>query len=116
MELFAGFQVDAVVIKRLDDRERLDAVDSGGMESFAAVLELFLNDESHSEQCGACLTAHLHNAAAGVAEGKEVIKENDGVCVFVSPDEEPDYIVKSVNNDYSPKLFTLERRVAYGGK
>jgi len=49
-------------------------------------------------------------------EGKEVIKENDGVCVFVSPDEDPDYIVKSVNNDYSPKLFTLERRVAYGGK
>ena len=46
----------------------------------------------------------------------EVIKENDGVCVFVPPDEEPDYIVKSVNNDYSPKLFTLERRVAYGGK
>lgn len=49
-------------------------------------------------------------------EGPEVIKEHDGICVDVSPDEEPDYIVKSVNTDYSPKLFTLERRVAYGGK
>lgn len=47
-------------------------------------------------------------------EGPEVIKEHDGICVYVSPDEEPDYIVKSVNTDYSPKLFTLERRVAYG--
>lgn len=49
-------------------------------------------------------------------KGTEVIKENDGICVYVGPDEDPDYIVKSTNYDYSPKLFTLERRVSYGSR
>ena len=47
-------------------------------------------------------------------EGREVIRENDGICVFVSADAEPDYIVKSVNADYAPKVYALERRVSYG--
>lgn len=46
-------------------------------------------------------------------EGTEVINENDGICVFVSAEDEPDYFVKSVNEDYSPNLYTLERRVSY---
>lgn len=48
-------------------------------------------------------------------EGDEVISEKDGICVFVSADEEPDYEVRSVNTDYRPWVYTLERRVSYGG-
>ena len=57
---------------------------------------------------------HLAYIANMEYEGTEHIAENDGICVFVSADSKPDYIVKSVNKDYSPKVFTLERRGSYG--
>ena len=41
-------------------------------------------------------------------EGAEVIHENDGICVFVSADQKPDYRVVSVNADHKPVLYLLE--------
>jgi hypothetical protein len=41
-------------------------------------------------------------------EGAEVIKENDGICVFVSADADPDYRVIAVNADYKPVRYLLE--------
>lgn len=41
-------------------------------------------------------------------EGEEVINENDGICVFVSADTQPDYRVVSVNADHKPVLYLLE--------
>lgn len=41
-------------------------------------------------------------------EGAEVINENDGICVFVSSENDPDYKVISVNADYKPVRFLLE--------
>lgn len=41
-------------------------------------------------------------------EGAETISENDGICVFVSADETPDYRVISVNADYKPVRYLLE--------
>ena len=41
-------------------------------------------------------------------EGAETINENDGICVFVSADQEPDYRVVSVNADHKPVIYLLE--------
>ena len=41
-------------------------------------------------------------------ESAEVINENDGICVFVSSENDPDYKVISVNADYKPVRFLLE--------
>lgn len=41
-------------------------------------------------------------------EGAETIAENDGVCVLVSPERDPDYRVVSVNADHRPVLCLLE--------
>ena len=41
-------------------------------------------------------------------EGAETISENDGICVFVSSDQKPDYRVISVNADYRPVRYLLE--------
>lgn len=41
--------------------------------------------------------------------GNEDIQENDGICVFVQPDNEPDYKVISIKPEYSPKILELER-------
>lgn len=41
-------------------------------------------------------------------EGAETINENDGICVFVSANQEPDYRVVSVNADHKPVTYLLE--------
>lgn len=42
-------------------------------------------------------------------EGTETIKENDGICVYVSEEDKPDYRVISINDDNIPARITLER-------
>ena len=46
-------------------------------------------------------------------EGSEPISVNDGICVDVAGDAEPDYIVIAANEDYSPKVYTLEARIEH---
>lgn len=41
-------------------------------------------------------------------EGSETMKEGDGICVNVGPEEAPDYKIISIK-DYSPKLMELEK-------
>lgn len=42
-------------------------------------------------------------------QGDEDIKENDGICIYVEGDKDPDYRVLSINPDVSPKMYTLEK-------
>lgn len=44
-------------------------------------------------------------------EGTLAINEGDGICVNVSDEQEPDYIVVSANNDHWPRVFLLEKRI-----
>ena len=41
-------------------------------------------------------------------DGPETVKEGDGICVFVSKEQEPDYKIKSILS-YSHKLIVLEQ-------
>jgi len=41
-------------------------------------------------------------------DGPLDIKHNDGICVFVPPEHEPDFRVTAINRDHRPQLFTLE--------
>lgn len=41
-------------------------------------------------------------------EGTETIHETDGICVFVSANQKPDYQVVSVNADHKPVIYLLE--------
>jgi hypothetical protein len=41
-------------------------------------------------------------------EGNEILKEKDGVCVFVGPTENPDYRVKAIK-PWNIKVFDLEK-------
>lgn len=41
-------------------------------------------------------------------EGAETISETNGICVFVPPDQNPDYKVVSVNADHKPVRYLLE--------
>ena len=40
--------------------------------------------------------------------GAEVMQEGDGICVFVGPDEKPDYKIISIKPEYNPKRMELE--------
>nr|WP_297935362.1 hypothetical protein [uncultured Lachnoclostridium sp.] len=42
-------------------------------------------------------------------EGTETMQEGDGICVFVGPEERPDYKIISIKPEYSPKLIELEK-------
>lgn len=41
-------------------------------------------------------------------EGKETMREGDGICVFVDPESDPDYKIISIK-EYSPMLMELEK-------
>lgn len=41
-------------------------------------------------------------------EGKETMREGDGICVFVDPENDPDYKIISIK-EYSPMLMELEK-------
>lgn len=41
--------------------------------------------------------------------GAEAMQEGDGICVFVGPEEKPDYKIISIKPEYSPKVMELER-------
>ena len=42
-------------------------------------------------------------------EGCEPLREGDGICVDVSPAEDPDYRIVSVQREYKPVVITLEK-------
>lgn len=42
-------------------------------------------------------------------EGAETMREGDGICVDVGPDDTPDYKIIVINNDFIPAQITLER-------
>lgn len=42
--------------------------------------------------------------------GAETMSEKDGVCVYVSATEPPDYVIKAINGDHEIKVITLEKR------
>lgn len=42
-------------------------------------------------------------------EGAEAMQEGDGICLYVGPEEDPDYKIISVNADSSPKRMELEK-------
>lgn len=42
-------------------------------------------------------------------EGAEPMREGDGVCVFVGPEDPPDYKIISIKPEYSPKMLELEK-------
>lgn len=42
-------------------------------------------------------------------EGNEAMQEGDGICVFVGPDEKPDYKIISIKPEYNPKRMELEK-------
>lgn len=46
--------------------------------------------------------------------GEQSIRENDGICVYVDAEHDPDYVVVAINRDVSPMQITLERRL--GGR
>lgn len=50
--------------------------------------------------------AYMKNMAY---EGKEEMREGDGICVFAGPEEQPDYKIVSIKPEYSPKMIELER-------
>lgn len=54
--------------------------------------------------------AYIKNMEYG---GKEAIQEGDGICVFVGPENTPDYKVISIKQEYSPKLMELERLIEW---
>ena len=62
------FQGYGVVVEGLDDGEGLDAADTGLLQHFAAMLELFFDDKPHAHEGGARLTAEVDDAKSGVAE------------------------------------------------
>ena len=41
--------------------------------------------------------------------GSEEMQEGDGICVFVGPDEKPDYKIISIKPEYNPKVMELEK-------
>lgn len=41
-------------------------------------------------------------------EGSETMHEGDGICVFVSPESDPDYKIISIK-EYSPMMMELEK-------
>lgn len=41
-------------------------------------------------------------------EGSETMQEGDGICVFVSPESDPDYKIISIK-EYSPMMMELEK-------
>lgn len=42
-------------------------------------------------------------------EGREAMQEGDGICVFVGPEDDPDYKIVSIKPEYNPKLMELEK-------
>ena len=42
-------------------------------------------------------------------EGPEAMQEGDGICVFVGPDDEPDYKIISIKPERSPKQMEFEK-------
>lgn len=40
--------------------------------------------------------------------GAEAMQEGDGICVFVGPEDKPDYKIISIKPEYNPKLMELE--------
>ena len=41
--------------------------------------------------------------------GQETMQEGDGICVFVGPEEAPDYRIISIKPEYNPKVMELEK-------
>lgn len=41
--------------------------------------------------------------------GDADLQENDGICVDVDGEHDPDYKITSINRDVEPKMITLER-------
>ena len=41
-------------------------------------------------------------------DGTESMQEGDGICVFVGPNEKPDYKIISIKPEYNPKRMELE--------
>lgn len=44
-------------------------------------------------------------------EGSETMQEGDGICVYVGPEEKPDYMIVAINDDFIPVQIMLERIV-----
>lgn len=42
-------------------------------------------------------------------DGEISMQEGDGICVFVGPEEKPDYKIISIKPEYSPKRMELEK-------
>lgn len=42
-------------------------------------------------------------------DGTETMREGDGICVYVCPEDPPDYRIAAINNDFIPAQITLER-------
>ena len=41
-------------------------------------------------------------------DGPEAMQEGDGICIFVGPDQKPDYKIISIKHEYNPKVMELE--------
>ncbi len=41
--------------------------------------------------------------------GSVEMQEGDGICVFVGPEEKPDYKIISIKPEHSPKVMELEK-------
>ena len=50
--------------------------------------------------------AYIKNMEYG---GDEMMQEGDGICVFVSSDDKPDYKIISIQTEYNPKRIELEK-------
>ena len=76
---FLVLQLDLVVFQRLDNGQRLDMRDAGFQQPLTTVLELLLNEESHTHQCGSGLLTQILNSQSRIAVGQEVVDKQHAV-------------------------------------
>ena len=115
---FLVLQLDLVVFQRLDNGQRLDMRDAGFQQPLTTVLELLLNEESHTHQCGTGLLAQILNSQPRIAVGQEVVDKQHAVLgqqVFTA-DNQRRVLVFGKRVHRGRQEFTHRRRLLLLGK
>ena len=90
LSYFQALQFDLIVVQRLDDGQRLDALHASLNQHLAPALKLLFYDKAHANNLGTCLSAEVDNAQPGITEGQEVVDEQHavvGLQILATDDE-----------------------------
>ena len=111
-------ELNLVVFQRLNNSQRLNILHTGIVQHLTALLELLLDDESHTYQRCASLVAKVQHTQSRVTESQEVINKQHTVfrCQVLATNIERKILVFSKRVHHRRQVRAHRRRFQFLGE